>query len=522
MRLLHELTKHGDGLQTDDERLVAFRRLDPANRPAPFKAYRLRPTHPLPDDLPVAEGPAGPVLSGSSLSPGGRIDDRALARLLFLTAGVTRVAHPGGGRAEPVWFRAAMSAGNLHPVEVYVVCGELPGLAAGVYHFTPREFALTPLRTGDFRGVLAGAAADPSLALSPATLVLTGIPWRTGWKYAERGYRHLFWDAGAMFANLLAAGDAAGIPVDVLAGFVDGDVSQLIGVDGTAEFPLALAALCRDQVAGPPAPAPPVHPLNPEVVPLSPHPIVLPLVVDAHEAGSLASPDTVADWRRGGEHEATEAKPAPGAPLTAPEAGEGTSLDEVILRRGSTRRIRRERVDRQVLDWGLAVAARPVPGDIDAPLRPLLSHHVSVHAVYGVEPGAYRWQTGRWQVLRTGDLRQHTQHLCLDQPLGGDAAFTTFHTARLDEVFARLGPRGYRAAQLCAGIAAGRLALAAFTLGCGATGITFLDDSVARFFSTHESCLLATAVGRPAYRNRRGGRPRAPTELALLVGSRLR
>jgi hypothetical protein len=27
---------------------------------------------------------------------------------------------------------------------------------------------------------------------APTTLVLSGIPWRTTWKYGERGYRHLF------------------------------------------------------------------------------------------------------------------------------------------------------------------------------------------------------------------------------------------------------------------------------------------------------------------------------------------
>ena len=29
------------------------------------------------------------------------------------------------------------------------------------------------------------------------TLVTRGIPWRTGWQYAARGFRHIYWDAGA-------------------------------------------------------------------------------------------------------------------------------------------------------------------------------------------------------------------------------------------------------------------------------------------------------------------------------------
>ena len=89
-----------------------------------------------------------------------------------------------------------------------------------------------------------------------------------------------------------------------------------------------------------------------------------------------------------------------------------------------------------------------------------------------------------------------------------------FHAADLDEVLGALGSRGYRAAQLEAGVAAGRLALAAFTLGYGATGLTFYDEAVAQFFATRAACMLVTAVGVPDYTNTPGGRPGAPNELA--------
>ena len=51
--------------------------------------------------------------------------------------------------------------------------------------------------------------------------MLTGIPWRTAWKYRDRGYRHLFWDSGAILANLLALAEAAALPARLLLGFVD-------------------------------------------------------------------------------------------------------------------------------------------------------------------------------------------------------------------------------------------------------------------------------------------------------------
>jgi nitroreductase len=106
-----------------------------------------------------------------------------------------------------------------------------------------------------------------------------------------------------------------------------------------------------------------------------------------------------------------------------------------------------------------------------------------------------------------------TQHLCYDQPLGGDSAYTVFHSTNLEKVLADVGPRGYRAALFESGLAAGRLQLAAFSLGLGATGLTFYDDEVKEVFDTDAACMLVTAVGVPDYRSRPGGRPRRPTHL---------
>src|SRR6266540_5510055 len=145
---------------------------------------------------------------------------------------------PGG---ELIHFRNYASAGALYPVEVYVVCAALPDLPAGVFHFDPALHALTRLRAGDHRGHLVRAAgSDAFIARAPVVLVLTGIPWRTGWKYTERGYRHLFWDAGMILANVLALAASAKLPARVVLGFVDSDVAPLLGLEERREVPLCL------------------------------------------------------------------------------------------------------------------------------------------------------------------------------------------------------------------------------------------------------------------------------------------
>ncbi len=505
---LHALTRHGSPV--DRSQLVAFRALDPTNRPAAFKRYPELPILPLPTDLGTSGEATAAALSGRAHRDPPALDAQVLARLLFFTAGVTRVSHPAGG-GDPTWFRAAMSAGNLHPIEVYVVCDRLGEVRAGVYHFAPLEVGLTMLRDGDHRGVLAAATVAPEVAAASCSVVLTGIPFRTAWKYGERGYRHLFWDAGSMLGNFLALADAHGLPARVHVGFVDGAVAELIDVDGTDELPLAVVTIGRGPVARPPL-GQVKRAARPDMrtAPIAPHPIHFPLIHEAHDDGDLADPDAVEAWRA-----ATVSVGVPAADeLDIPARAGHEPLEDVILRRGSTRLMRRDPVSHDLLSWGTGVVARPVRGDFIAEGRGLVQHFLAVHAVEGVEPAAYRWRAGLLEQRRAGEYRDVTAHLCLDQPLGGDAAFTAFHAADLDGLLAQLGSRGYRAVHLEAGIAAERLALAAFTLGYGATGLTFYDQLVSQFFGTPAQCLLVTAVGVPAYRNRAGHTPGTPAELA--------
>jgi hypothetical protein len=92
-------------------------------------------------------------------------------------------------------------------------------------------------------------------------------------------------------------------------------------------------------------------------------------------------------------------------------------------------------------------------------------------------------------------------YLTLEQPLGGDAAAVLYFLAPLDALLERWGDRGYRLANLAAGIAGGRAYLAAYGTGFGASGLTFYDTEVVRFFSPHAAgrdAIFVTALGRAA------------------------
>lgn len=477
---------HGEPV-AHPERLLAFRRLDSTNRPAPFKTYPGIETRLLPRELRRSSLPAVEVLSGQRAEPA-VLDDELLGTLLFLAAGVSRFARSVGG--EPIWFRTAMSAGNLHPVEVYVVGDD-------VHHYNPLDHSLVPLRHNARLG-------------DGVTLVLTGIPFRTCWKYGERGWRHLWWDAGTLLANLLAAADAHGVPARVMSGFPDAAVTALLGINGIDEMPLALVHLGDPELRLPPADA--LEPINLQASPIAPRAQRLPLVVEA-QASTALDVDAVSGWRQAAE---TVARPAPiqvAAPAEA-DTDPDDRIEDVILRRGSTRMFRRQTAGRPLLDWTLAAGCRATGLDATAG-GSVLGHLVNVHDVAGTEPGQYRYvaASGLVDHVPSDEPRAASAHLCLDQPLGGDTAYTVFHATNLEDILDRLGGRGYRAAHLEAGIVAGRLALNSVSLGGGATGLTFYDGEVSRYFRTDDAPLLAMAVGIPATVPAPSGTPGAPAEL---------
>jgi nitroreductase len=130
---------------------------------------------------------------------------------------------------------------------------------AGLLHFHPGEGAVRRLPTADARAALAGVAAAPELAEAAAVLVLTGIGWRTAWKYGARGWRHVFWGAGAMLANLLALGEEGGIGPRLLTAFMDAEVAEVLGIEPPREAPVALLAAGRARPPARPAALAPGH-----------------------------------------------------------------------------------------------------------------------------------------------------------------------------------------------------------------------------------------------------------------------
>ncbi len=489
-RVFHEVTKHS---YTSVRSSPHF--LDWDIKPMPYKIYPGAASVALPRDLNLS---ATPTLSAlSSYVPAGfsaSIDTAALTRILFCAGGLTRHKQVGG---EEYHFRAAASAGALYPIEIYVAAGAVEGLESGLYHFSPGDLRMTGLRRGDWRGYIADAAAKrSSIPDARAVIALSAIYWRSEWKYRARAYRYCYWDAGTMLANLLAAAAAEEISAEVITAFEDPALEALLGIDGEREGMVALVALGRSD--GPSAPSPEIEPLALETIPLSSREVAYDDRARMHRESRLVTADEVARVAAAKLDSAPSSSSASELRFETIASEDSTGLGETIIRRGSSRAFAQEAIGAEELATIMAASSEHPQADFP----PLTETYLIVNATDAMEPGAYYYnrRARAFEMLKAGNFRGEAGYLCLEQTLGMDCSALVVYMADLERTLRGLGNRGYGDAHLEAGILGGRAYLAAYSLGHGATGLTFYDDDARKFFEPHaagKSALLMVALGVP-------------------------
>ncbi len=480
--------------------------LDWDNQPLPFKIYKTLEPITIPTDLTSSDAPTLEALVFSPDQPDeleSVPDLPTLGRLLFLSAGITKKrTYPGG----EILFRAAACTGALYHIDLYVVTKNIDGLDAGVYHFGPHDFSLRKLRGKDLMGVIVDATAEYSSISKASTVVIcTSTFWRNSWKYQSRAYRHAFWDSGTILANIIAAANAYGIPSSIVTGFVDETVNGLLGLDSEREAAVSLVALGRTNTEAE-GKIVELEKLSYVTVPLSRHEIDYPSIRRMHEASSLISKEEVDRWR----NKIIEPKTIDSTGSIfrlevkdyVHDAGKSRTVEQTILRRGSTRHFSREPITFKELSYMLFSATRGIRTDFLNPFGTMLNDiYIIVNDVEDIPNGSYFYNERNQSLkrLKEGDFRQEAGHLGLGQQIPADASADVFFLVDLVRILETYGNRGYRVAELEAGILGGRLYLSAYSLGLGASGLTFFDDEVTKFFSPHaegKAVMFLVALGK--------------------------
>lgn len=159
---------------------------------------------------------------------GAPLTDRELAALLWSAQGVSA---PSGARTVP-------SAGALYPLETYVVTPQ------EVLRYVPATASVEVRVDPQAKAAVTEAVSGTEAAAAYAMFIFTGVPARITGKYADRGIRYMWMEAGHAAQNLLLAAAAMGLGAVTIGAFNDAGVAAALGLSDQ-EIPLYLIPVGR-------------------------------------------------------------------------------------------------------------------------------------------------------------------------------------------------------------------------------------------------------------------------------------
>lgn len=129
--------------------------------------------------------------------------------------------------------RAYPSAGELYPIEWYVLVRSVPGLDRGAYYYVPKDHELRVLERFEdasrFDDVFHGSAPIESADVAVLT---SNVRSRIHTKYGARGYRYSLLEAGHAAQNLQLVATALGLGAKPIGSFYDDRANDLLGLNG--------------------------------------------------------------------------------------------------------------------------------------------------------------------------------------------------------------------------------------------------------------------------------------------------
>jgi SagB-type dehydrogenase family enzyme len=482
--------------------------LDWASQPSPFKDYKIGTTFDLKPYLSERSPAANDPMTTTW---------QRLSQLLGCSYGLTAQLPTMGN---PVYLRAAPSAGGLYPAEVYLISRGTPLLSAGLYHYQPQTHSLLCFWENEvWANLQAACFHHPALEKTQLAIVTTAIFYRSAWRYEDRAYRRIFLDTGHLLGNIELASSMNRWRSHLIGGFQDAAMNELLYLDPAQEGVITVVALADLQDLDQPLP----HGLTALPSPIDTDYPVLPdgeLLSYIHQATQIDASNLPSPKVEPHEGRSLDDKYNFPFCLKIPiyrasiDWGEQlTGLERTILRRRSTRAYSGASISLDELKALLHFTYQP-QDYANQGLDPspdyfdlnLIETFIAVSGVTGLEEGCYYYAPKAQELrqIRFKNLRRELHFLCLGQELGRDAAAVVFHTADLSKAVSEYGDRVYRYLHMDAGHLGQRLNLAAIHLNLGVSGIGgFFDDRVNEVLGipADEAVIYITTLGRPKWGN---------------------
>jgi SagB-type dehydrogenase family enzyme len=153
-----------------------------------------------------------------------------VSQLLWAAQGVT---HTEGWRTAP-------SAGATFPLELYLVAGNVNGLAQGLYRYRADQHKLIQFVNKDLRADLAAAALGQEwMKGSAIIIVIAAVYDRATRKYGQRGIRYAHMEVGHAAQNVYLQAASLNLGTALVGAFDDKRVKEVLKLPSD-EQPLGL------------------------------------------------------------------------------------------------------------------------------------------------------------------------------------------------------------------------------------------------------------------------------------------
>lgn len=479
--------------------------LDWGHVPLLQKAYPQLPSMPLKPPGALLKGSLREVLGGhmADNSPQPPFGLKDLSAILLLANGITARRRYGN---QTQFFRSAPSAGALYPNEIYVASGNVEGLPPGLYNHQVMDATLVELRKGRLMQHVESALTMAYGGLPAASLLVTGIFFRSAWKYRDRAFRYVLLDAGHLVENLVLAANAHGYVYSVHYDFDDTAMEHLLGIDPKQEACLAVINLYErgEESLRAPKETPPDMPVLPETLIgagcTSTAEVHYPAIQEVCAAGNTVPSVEARDVQ---VYPVGKDTSRAWFPLRGEDAwAEKQCFVDSVLRRRSRRNfvpVPMPASQAMHLMQSLCLGQGQAGDEGDA-YGGCMTPGVAAVSIEAFDPGIYRLDTREMAcgLVSGKPSGGKVARVCLDQEWLKNGSLHFLFMANLSQIDCHLGTRGYRYAMLNAGRGGQRIYLTATALGLGACGIGALYDAEARqmlSLNADSALLYLVAVG---------------------------
>ena len=142
--------------------------------------------------------------------------------------------------AKPYYKLNTPSAGNLHPIELYLQIRGVKGIISGIYHVDAKDGVFTLLQEIEQDGI--ETTVGLSYKYNGIIAIVSCVPFRSEWKYGKRAVRYCYLDLGHQIGSIKAAATIYDQETTILSDFSADELNHVMGFKDE-EFACAVIAL---------------------------------------------------------------------------------------------------------------------------------------------------------------------------------------------------------------------------------------------------------------------------------------